>query len=73
VTSRPEYDQQPLNNWKGAVQSPDEVSPNVSGGGCDGDQSERLSRLKAAIKAGTYRVDIKDIAKQLARAMESLG
>ena len=42
------------------------------GGGCDSDQAERLARLKSEIKAGTYRADLKDIAKQLARAMEPM-
>ena len=52
------------------MQAPDQASDNSTGGGCDSGQSTRLSRLKEAIKAGTYRADIKDIAKQLARAMD---
>lgn len=35
-------------------------------------RTERIRLLKAQIKAGTYRADIKDIAMQLAAAMDPL-
>lgn len=36
------------------------------------DRADRVQLLKAQIKAGTYRADIKDIAMQLAAAMDPL-
>lgn len=36
------------------------------------ERSDRIRMLKAEIKAGTYRADIKDIAMQLAAAMDPL-
>lgn len=36
------------------------------------ERAERVRRLKAQIKAGTYRADIKDIAMQLAAAMDPI-
>lgn len=35
-------------------------------------RAEKLRRLKEQIRAGTYRADIKDIAMQLAAAMEPM-
>lgn len=36
------------------------------------ERAERVRLLKAQIKAGTYRADIKDIAMQLAAAMDPI-
>lgn len=62
---RPEHDQDSQPHQEGARE---DAAP-----GRDGrDHAARLARLKAEIRDGTYRADIKDIAKQLARAMETL-
>ncbi|MGE4552739.1 MAG: hypothetical protein AB7D57_06480 [Desulfovibrionaceae bacterium] len=37
----------------------------------EGPRGVYLERLKAEIRAGTYRADIRDIALQLARAMDT--
>lgn len=36
-------------------------------------RAEKLYRLKEQIRAGTYQADIKDIAMQLAAAMEPMA
>ncbi len=36
------------------------------------ERAQRVLQLKAQIKSGTYRADIKDIAMQLAAAMDPL-
>ncbi|MDD4732389.1 MAG: flagellar biosynthesis anti-sigma factor FlgM [Desulfovibrio sp.] len=38
----------------------------------DPERAEKLRRLKEQIRAGTYQADIKDIAMQLAAAMDPM-
>ncbi|MBU1248357.1 MAG: flagellar biosynthesis anti-sigma factor FlgM [Proteobacteria bacterium] len=59
--------QRPFNimeNAQGSVVAPENMEAQ--------ERAERVQLLKAQIKAGTYRADIKDIAMQLAAAMDPL-
>ena len=67
VKRRQEQEQQPM---KPGRERPEGPTQSGRSGACDQGHAARLARLKSEIRAGTYRADLKEIAKQLARAME---